>query len=55
MPETLITLAIIVALFAWPPFLQLVCPPCGRLLRRLRPATVSTETAQSRMDDRTAA
>lgn len=53
MIETMITLAIIVALFAWPPFLQLVCPPCNRLLRRYRPTNANT--AQNSIDKRTAA
>ncbi len=46
MIETLITLAIIVALFAWPPFLQLVCPPCSRLVRRYLPTNAARDTTQ---------
>jgi hypothetical protein len=31
-----ITIAVIALLFAWVPFLNLVCPPCARLLERRR-------------------
>jgi len=31
-----ITAAIFAVLFAWVPLLSLICPPCGRLLERLR-------------------
>ncbi len=36
MPETLITLVILIALFAWSPLLQAICPACSRLLKRYR-------------------
>ncbi len=40
MSETVVTIAILAAMFAWPPFLQIVCPPCSRYLhRRSRPTT----------------
>jgi len=32
----LITIAIIAVFFAWMPFLNFVCPPCGRFLERRR-------------------
>jgi hypothetical protein len=32
----IITAAIIAFMFAWAPFLNFVCPPCGRALERLR-------------------
>ncbi len=32
----IITTAIIALMFAWAPFLNFVCPPCGRALERLR-------------------
>jgi hypothetical protein len=31
-----ITVAIIALFFVWVPFLNLVCPPCGRFLERRR-------------------
>jgi hypothetical protein len=31
-----ITIAIIALFLVWVPFLNLICPPCGRLLDRLR-------------------
>jgi hypothetical protein len=31
-----ITIAIIALFFVWVPFLDLVCPPCGRFLERRR-------------------
>ena len=31
-----ITIAIIALFFLWVPLLNLVCPPCGRFLERLR-------------------
>jgi hypothetical protein len=34
-----ITVAVIALLFAWPAFLNLVCPPCGRFLARRRTRT----------------
>jgi hypothetical protein len=34
-----ITVAIIALLFAWPAFLNFVCPPCGRFLTRRRMKT----------------
>lgn len=37
---TVITLAIIAAMFAWVPLLKFICPPCSRFLesrRRLLP------------------
>jgi hypothetical protein len=32
----IITVAIIALMFAWAPFLNFVCPPCGRALERFR-------------------
>jgi hypothetical protein len=32
----IITVAIIALLFAWAPFLNLICPPCGRFLAQRR-------------------
>jgi hypothetical protein len=32
----MITIAILALIFAWVPFLSLVCPPCTRLLERRR-------------------
>jgi hypothetical protein len=32
----IITGVIIALMFAWAPFLNFVCPPCGRALERLR-------------------
>jgi hypothetical protein len=32
----IITVAIIALIFAWAPFLNFVCPPCGRALERFR-------------------
>jgi hypothetical protein len=32
----IVTVAIIGLLFAWPPFLNFICPPCGRFLTRRR-------------------
>jgi len=32
----LITIAIIALFFIWVPFLEFVCPPCGRFLQRRR-------------------
>lgn len=32
----IIAVAIIALMFAWVPFLNFVCPPCGRALERLR-------------------
>jgi len=32
----LITIAIIALFFVWVPFLEFVCPPCGRFLQRRR-------------------
>jgi hypothetical protein len=31
-----VTIAIIALFFVWVPLLDLVCPPCGRFLERLR-------------------
>jgi hypothetical protein len=31
-----ITISIIILFLAWVPFLNLVCPPCGRFLERRR-------------------
>lgn len=33
---TVITLAIITAMFAWVPLLKLICPPCSRFLESRR-------------------
>jgi hypothetical protein len=32
----LITIAIIALFFVWMPFLNFICPPCGRFLERRR-------------------
>jgi cytochrome c oxidase assembly protein Cox11 len=32
----IVTVAIIGLLFAWPPFLNFICPPCGRFLAQRR-------------------
>ena len=32
----LVTFAILVVLFSWVPAINIVCPPCGRALVRLR-------------------
>jgi hypothetical protein len=32
----IITVAIIAFLFAWAPFLNFICPPCGRFLAQRR-------------------
>lgn len=36
MPETIIAIGILAAMFAWPPLLQILCPACSRLLNRRR-------------------
>ena len=40
--SVVITIAIIALFFVWVPFLDLVCPPCGRFLehRRLQKKTI---------------
>ena len=42
----IITVAIIALLFAWAPFLNFICPPCGRFLaqRRMERDTVAKES-----------
>jgi hypothetical protein len=32
----IVTVAIIALLFAWTPFLNFICPPCGRFLAQRR-------------------
>jgi hypothetical protein len=32
----LVTALILVVLFAWVPALELICPPCGRALKRFK-------------------
>jgi hypothetical protein len=44
-----ITVAIIALLFAWPAFLNFVCPPCGRFLTRRRIKT-SEDTEPSALN-----
>ena len=36
MPETIITIGILAAMFAWPFLLQIICPACSRILRGYR-------------------
>jgi cytochrome c oxidase assembly protein Cox11 len=36
MISLIVTVAIIGLLFAWPPFLNFICPPCGRFLTQRR-------------------
>jgi hypothetical protein len=42
----IITVAIIALLFAWAPFLNFICPPCGRFLaqRRMERETVAKQS-----------
>jgi hypothetical protein len=41
----IITVAIIGLLFAWAPFLNFICPPCGRFLaqRRMEKETIENK------------
>ena len=39
----IVTVAIIGLLFAWPPFLNFICPPCGRFLKQRRVEKQTTE------------
>ena len=41
----IITIAIIALLFAWAPFLNFICPPCGRFLaqRRMEKETIEDQ------------
>ena len=41
----IITVAIIALLFAWAPFLNFICPPCGRFLaqRRMEKETIEDQ------------
>jgi hypothetical protein len=41
----IITVAIIALLFAWAPFLNFICPPCGRFLaqRRMEKQTIENQ------------
>jgi cytochrome c oxidase assembly protein Cox11 len=42
----IITVAIIALLFAWAPFLNFICPPCGRFLtqRRMEKETAAKQS-----------
>jgi hypothetical protein len=41
----IVTVAIIGLLFAWPPFLNLICPPCSRFLNQRRAEKQTSVTA----------
>jgi hypothetical protein len=47
----IITIAIIALIFAWAPFLNFVCPPCGRALERLRPRKAQGQARQQDLSD----
>ena len=42
----IITVALLALMFAWPPFLNLVCPPCDRALDRLRLRKLGRDAGQ---------
>ena len=43
MPETIIAIGILAAMFVWPPLLQILCPACSRLLHRRRQTAADCE------------
>lgn len=43
----LITAAILAGMFAWVPLLNLVCPPCGRALLRMRQTRVTASVDEA--------
>ncbi len=47
----IITVAIIALMFAWAPFLNFVCPPCGRALERLRLRKAQGQTRREDLSD----
>jgi len=47
----IITIAIIALVFAWVPFLNFVCRPCGRALERLRLRKAQRQAGQEDLSD----
>jgi hypothetical protein len=45
----IVTVAIIGLLFAWPSFLNFICPPCGRFLAQRR---VEKQTSEKQIIER---
>ena len=48
----IIAVAIIALMFAWVPFLKLVCPPCGRALEGLRRRKAKRNSSGINVDGR---
>lgn len=48
----IVAVAIIALMFAWVPFLNFVCPPCGRALERLRQRKAKRNSSAINLDGR---